>query len=283
MNSNVVGTNINKAVTEGIKMLRRTTSKGRAPVLIFLTDGQPTVGITNTNTILNNIKGFNEGTVPIFSLAFGRGADYTFVRKLAAQNNGIGRKIYEDSDANLQIEDLYDEIATVLLKNVTFHYINGTVDDSSVTDVNFNTFFKGTELILAGKVADGYITNLGLTVQGEGANGKVSYTNPSVIVPNFNLNLTGIRDIQQITEKLWAYLTIKQMLRKVDATEDKVRKEELKKKILEMSLKVHLNIKNIFSRIYLTYFFISTSNDGFIAHQSLRICQVIIKNKHTYS
>ena len=39
----------------------------------------------------------------MYSLSFGRNANFNFVQKLAAQNDGVARKIYEDSDADLQV------------------------------------------------------------------------------------------------------------------------------------------------------------------------------------
>lgn len=40
----------------------------------------------------------------MYSLSFGKNADWKFVKQLAGQNNGVGRKIYEDSDASLQVK-----------------------------------------------------------------------------------------------------------------------------------------------------------------------------------
>lgn len=40
----------------------------------------------------------------MFSLAFGKQANWQLVKKVAAQNNGLAKKIYEDSDADLQVD-----------------------------------------------------------------------------------------------------------------------------------------------------------------------------------
>lgn len=80
------------------------------------------------------MKKENEADIPIFSLAFGRGADFDIVKRVAAQNNGFARKIYEDSDAALQIAGFYKEISTVLLKDVKFNYVDGTLYDTEVTN-----------------------------------------------------------------------------------------------------------------------------------------------------
>ncbi len=61
-------------------------------------------GETNLDSILSNIRrGNSDGVVSVFSLAFGSGADYSFLTKVSAQNKGFARKIYEASDATLQL------------------------------------------------------------------------------------------------------------------------------------------------------------------------------------
>ena len=44
---------------------------------------------------------------PIFSLAFGGGAELPFLAKLSLQNDGLARQIYLDSDPELQLQGFY--------------------------------------------------------------------------------------------------------------------------------------------------------------------------------
>lgn len=232
-------------------------NKGRAPVLVFLTDGQATSGETRTDSILENVKKANEAEIPIFSLAFGRGADFDIVKKAAAQNNGFARKIYEDSDAALQIAGFYKEISTVLLKNVSFNYVDGTLYDTTVTDSKFNTYFKGSEMVVAGKVKD--ITKLqsGMFVNGTGSKKEevnlrvppmtcviLPWPRPPFPRPPFprppfpTTTPPAITRNPGMMEKLWAYLTIKQLLKEKDALDSQIEIKKLEDKILQLSLKV---------------------------------------------
>lgn len=72
-------------------------------MVIFLTDGRPTRGDTNREQILSNVRAQNEKGVAIYGLAFGQDADWPLVKRLALQNEGVGRRIYQDSDASLQV------------------------------------------------------------------------------------------------------------------------------------------------------------------------------------
>jgi hypothetical protein len=221
--------------------------------LVFLTDGQATSGETRTENILENVKRANEAEIPIFSLAFGRGADYDIVKRVAAQNNGFARKIYEDSDADLQIAGFYKEISTVLLRNISFNYVDGTLYDTTVTDSKFNTYFKGSEMVVAGKVKDIAKLQSGMVVNGTGSQEQeVKLRVPPmtcVILPWPPRPLPRppfLTPAPPITtrnpgmmEKLWAYLTIKQLFKEKDALDSQAEIKKLNDKILQLSLKVY--------------------------------------------
>ncbi|XP_061168934.1 inter-alpha-trypsin inhibitor heavy chain H4-like [Saccostrea echinata] len=243
------GTNIDLSLREGLRNLIQTTGEnGRAPVLVFLTDGKATVGETNTDRILENVKKANEAELPIFSLAFGRGADFNIVKKIAAKNNGFARKIYEDADAALQIVEFYKEISTVLMKNVSFNYVNGTLYDSTVTDTKFNTYFKGSEMVVAGKVKDLNKLQSGMVVNGTGSENQevvlrvppmwctiLPWPLPPFPFPTPSPPVTTRNP--GMMEKLWAYLTIKQLLEEKEALDSTTEIKKLEDKIVQLSLK----------------------------------------------
>ncbi|KAG8300340.1 hyaluronan metabolic process [Homalodisca vitripennis] len=95
------------------------------PVVVFLTDGEPNVEEYNTDAIINKTKPLNTKDCPIFSLAFGYGADFNFLRKLSLSNYGFARNIYEAADATDQLKNFYKTISSPLLSNVTFTYLPG--------------------------------------------------------------------------------------------------------------------------------------------------------------
>ncbi|OWF44880.1 inter-alpha-trypsin inhibitor heavy chain H4-like [Mizuhopecten yessoensis] len=229
------GTNIEGAIGRGVALLDERKDKTRAPVLIFLTDGEPTIGQINPEVILKNVIKFNENKIPIFALAFGRGADYDFIKKLAAQNNGFGRKIYEDFDAANQISDFYSEISAILLQNVTFKYLPGSVDEKTLTKRKVPNIFEGSEVVVAGMMAGDVMYDIKPNVIATDLNGELSLDVPSDGV--VRLKFTTNKDINAITEKIWAYLKIKQWLQQMYASTSEMVQEELKQNITTLALK----------------------------------------------
>jgi len=122
------GTNIHDTLKTAIRVahegLQNVTAEDKPePIIVFLTDGEPTVGEVQPNKIQATVREFNyDPEASIFSLAVGDDADFTFLKKLSLRNSGFARKIYEASDTALQLRDFYRQVASPLLANVTFSY-----------------------------------------------------------------------------------------------------------------------------------------------------------------
>ncbi|PKU34675.1 hypothetical protein llap_15022 [Limosa lapponica baueri] len=102
-------TNLHGGIMRGIDMLNAAhegnlVPKRSASIIIMLTDGQPNVGISNTEDIRAHVKKAIEGKYPLYNLGFGYGVDYSFLEKMALENKGLARRIYPDSDAALQLQ-----------------------------------------------------------------------------------------------------------------------------------------------------------------------------------
>ncbi|CAG2057749.1 unnamed protein product, partial [Timema podura] len=226
-------TNIYGALKKGIqvalfgKHLRESNSAAQQnleSMIIFLTDGQPNIEESNTDTIVNSITEANNITrVAIFSLAFGDDADMEFLKKLSLRNSGFARKIYEASDAALQLNQFYKQVSSPLLSNVTFKYQENQVVSDSLTRTNFHTLFDGSELIISGRLHANEIT-------GEvNANCYTGLICPRIVKPEI---IPGHK--RSFMERMWAFLTIQQLLDKITAEEHNA---SLKQRALELALK----------------------------------------------
>ncbi|KAA8593434.1 hypothetical protein FQN60_009550, partial [Etheostoma spectabile] len=146
-------TDINAAVLEGSRMLNAHPREGSASIVILLTDGDPTSGETNLERIQSNVRRDIEDKFPLYCLGFGYDVNFEFLEKMSLQNNGVARRIYEDSDADLQLKGFYEEVATPLLTDVTMIY-NGV---TNLTQTNFSQYYNGSEIVVAGQITDNNI------------------------------------------------------------------------------------------------------------------------------
>ncbi|CAH1724075.1 unnamed protein product [Aphis gossypii] len=235
-------TNMEDALTKAhsIAKLGETRFKDGAntpkPIIVFLTDGEPTTGITEPQELIKYVSNTNEEKYPIFSLGFGEGADIDFLKKLSLNNTGFARVIYEASDASLQLRNFYKEISSPVLSNVTFQYIDAQVDNITVTKKSFNLLFKGTELVVAGKLKDGTSPDFNGTLNADSTEGNF---NRPVVVTCFDIPIippTSLPTQRRIghLEKLWAYLNIQQLMDQYELNKNE--NSTAKAKALELAL-----------------------------------------------
>ena len=262
------GTNINDALMEAlnlvtdVKIAETAVPKNTNPIIIFLTDGEPTTGVVSRPEILEKVARANEKLeVPIYGLAFGRGADFDLIKTISLKSGAYARKIFEGSDAALQLEDFYLELANPLLNNVQFSYVGEPFKNSSLTKTSFKTYFKGSEYVIAGKISESEAESesVEVVVFGEGEEGafekrfNLCFLRPVPLpmpiqvaaetgllppLPNDRPNCIFPPVIekpepeksgpQNFIERLWAFLTIKNLLSE--------KKSEHEKRVSDLSV-----------------------------------------------
>uniref|UniRef100_A0A8C5A4C4 Inter-alpha-trypsin inhibitor heavy chain H3 n=1 Tax=Gadus morhua TaxID=8049 RepID=A0A8C5A4C4_GADMO len=222
-----------------IHMLQDDRRKKKLPersvdMIILLTDGMPNKGERNLQRIQQNVCEAIGGNMTLFCLGFGDDVDYSFLDVMAKQNNGMARRIYEASDATLQLQGFYDEVASPLLSAVDLRYPDNAVD--SLTPHHFSQLFNGSEIVVAGRLSENDMDNFLVEVFANGfeqdfqVQGEASVTDWDVIYPEKDY-IFG-----DFTERLWAYLTIQQLL-ETSKSGPAEKKSNATAKALEMSLK----------------------------------------------
>lgn len=218
-------------------MAGKVITEQRIPLIIFLTDGEPTSGVTAGNRILSNAQQALKGTISLFGLAFGDDADYGLLRRLSLENRGVARRIYEDADATLQLKGFYDEIASPLLYDVELAYLDGVAQD--LTQHLFPNYFQGSELVVAGRVKPG-TSELRVRTTGHGQEGPVNLDNDIAANATEATPFGCIRDASKIgdfVQRLWAYFTIQDLLQARIRANDTAARRLLTEKATNLSLK----------------------------------------------
>ncbi|XP_067288175.1 inter-alpha-trypsin inhibitor heavy chain H3-like isoform X12 [Pseudorasbora parva] len=221
-------TDINAAVLAGVDMINRHPREGTASILILLTDGDPTSGETNIERIMANVKEAIGPKFPLYCLGFGYDVNFEFLTKMSLENSGVARRIYEDSDADLQLQGFYDEVAVPLLTDIQLKYTGGT----NLTKTSFNLYFNGSEIVVSGQITDNSVESFTTEVIAVSKGNNVTYqetvmtTDPSDVPP----------ENEDFMQRLWAYLTVKQLLERQVILKGQ-EKEDEKKEALKLSLK----------------------------------------------
>merc|ERR1711902_408758 len=152
------GININDAMLTGLQLAKEVLQsevlpQGVASMLIFLSDGEATEGETSGEAIKTNVATANsESQLPIFSVAFGSGADFDLLKEISLAADSFAKRVYEGSDAALQLENFYAEISSPVVTNLKFDYVGDLVDNSTLSSGEVKTLFKGDQYVVVGKL-----------------------------------------------------------------------------------------------------------------------------------
>ncbi|XP_049895010.1 inter-alpha-trypsin inhibitor heavy chain H3-like isoform X6 [Epinephelus moara] len=232
-------TNMNDALLRGAEMLVKDRQEKKLPersvdMIILLTDGMPDGGRSQLPIIQENMRSAIGGNMSLFCLGFGNDVDYSFLDVMSKQNKGVARRIFEGSDADIQLQGFYEEVANPLLSEVDLRYPENTVD--FLTTNHYSQLFNGSEIVVAGRLMENDLDNFMVEVFGQGfeedfrVQGQASAVDWDVIYPDEEY-IFG-----DFTERLWAYLTIQQLLEKSKSGAPD-EKTNATAKALEMSLK----------------------------------------------
>ncbi|MFX1513807.1 MAG: VWA domain-containing protein [Promethearchaeota archaeon] len=196
-------TNIHQALLTGLDMF---DSSERLAILVLLTDGQPTTGITDTATIEFEFQVANTAEVSLFTLGFGNDVDFPFLQRIARQNAGEAFKIEENQDATEQLTDFYVSVSTPVMTNINLT-INSGVTDNVIYPYFIPNLFDGSEIFLVGeREAD---STVDLIIEGISADGEVDYrillSAPSSTSPQ-----------DRWIEETWAIAKIDDLLTKIE-------------------------------------------------------------------
>jgi uncharacterized protein YegL len=214
-------TNINQALLDAIDMLQ--SSSDRVPIIVFLTDGLPTEGVTGTDQIRENILAANTKGVRIYSLGFGNDVDFEFLRALALENKGYAIKIEEGRDAAGQIKGFYNTISLPTLMNLDFTYSNGTYD---VFPTHVDTLYDGSEVVICGRTY-----NSVKTVSFKAS--ATTATGPREFQGDFTVKASPDN---AFIARYWAYAKIRSLADQITVAKDAQTKANLEEQATNMSL-----------------------------------------------
>ena len=187
-------TNISGALTSSILQFS-TLDSTKANIIIFLTDGMATAGITNTQGILEAVRTAVNGVeteIFLFTFGIGNDVDRKLLTQLALDNNGIV-SFLENDELQEKISSFFLTINNPVLLKPQFEFIPPVVTD--IYPLPMPNLYKGQQLILSGRYKEPGVVNLLLS--GKAFNLPVNYL--------FPLHLSDTNDIgKSFLPKIWA-------------------------------------------------------------------------------
>jgi Ca-activated chloride channel family protein len=142
------GTAINDALAAALEL--RSKDEGRTFTVIFFTDGQPTIGETNTEKILKNVSAKNTANTRIFTFGVGDDVNATFLDELAEQTRSVATYVRPAEDIAAKTASLYAKISHPVLTNLKLSATND-IAFNEVYPAQMPDLFHGQELMVLGR------------------------------------------------------------------------------------------------------------------------------------
>ncbi|XP_047599109.1 inter-alpha-trypsin inhibitor heavy chain H2 [Lutra lutra] len=237
------GTNINEALLRAIFILNEANNLGMldpesVSLIILVSDGDPTVGELKLSKIQKNVKQNIRDNISLFSLGIGFDVDYDFLKRLSNENRGMAQRIYGNQETSSQLKKFYNQVSTPLLRNVQFNYPHLSVSD--VTQNSFHNYFGGSEIMVAGKYNPDKLEQLQSIITATSANTELVLETLAQMDDLEDFLSKDKHADPDFTRKLWAYLTINQLLAERSLAPTAAAKRKITKTILQMSLEHHI-------------------------------------------
>jgi Ca-activated chloride channel family protein len=190
------GTNIHDAVVEA---LRQKPLDGMLPLVLFLTDGLPTVGQTSEKSIREAAAAGNPHKRRIFSFGVGFDVNTPLLSRLAREARGAASFVLPNEDVEVKVGAVYKRLAGPVLAAPELKVVdsNGGPVPGRIMDMLpslLPDIFDGDQLILLGRYQGEQPLRFLLT--GDSPGGKRTFT--------FDFQLDKATTANAFVPRLWA-------------------------------------------------------------------------------
>jgi Mg-chelatase subunit ChlD len=140
------GTNINDALKAAV---RQFDSSDRSKMLVFMTDGLPTVGETDVEKIIKNAKETKVEGLRLFTFGVGYDVNTRLLDKLALENSGVADYIEPKEDLEVKVSNFFTKVNSPVLTDLEMDFAGLQTDLMYPRDLP--DIFKGSQLTIIGR------------------------------------------------------------------------------------------------------------------------------------
>jgi len=145
------GTNINLALLEALSVRsdQGESESGRPLVLLFLTDGLPTEGITEIDQIIANVRATTTSSVRLFAFGVGDDVNTLLLDTLTGDNRGLTSYVRPQERIDEEVSAFFAKIKTPVLTDLILDF--GGILVEEIYPPVLPDLFSGTQLLITGR------------------------------------------------------------------------------------------------------------------------------------
>lgn len=142
------GTAIQAALDNALDM--RTRDEGRSFVVVFFTDGQPTIGEMKPENILKNVASKNTDNTRIFTFGVGDDVNTAMLDQISDRTRAVSTYVRPAEDIQTKVTSLYGKISHPVLANVKLA-ASDNIRIYETYPAQMPDLFYGSQLVVLGK------------------------------------------------------------------------------------------------------------------------------------
>ncbi len=185
----VGGTNIEEALKLA---LNEKGNSNRTHLIVFITDGKPTIGETNDEMLLKKLRNSNSKNIRIFTFGIGNEINTHLLDKITEQTKAYRTYISENEDIEIKISNFYDKVQSPILTNLSLDF--GKIRTFQTYPNDLPDMFKGSSITIFGRYSGSGSSKITLTGTVKGAQKSFS----------INSDFTSNNDDYDFIPPLWA-------------------------------------------------------------------------------
>jgi Ca-activated chloride channel family protein len=168
--SAVGSTDIDRALLEALNI----ASRSRPTILIFLTDGLPTEGVTDADSILQDARRSMRENVRLFPFGVGYDVDTFLLDSLALENRGTTSYVTPGQAIDEVVSGFFEKVSLPVLTDIQLDFGDTVVFDTYPDPLP--DLFAGGQLILMGRYRSSGVETIELSGEIDGAEKTYRYT-----------------------------------------------------------------------------------------------------------
>ena len=214
------GTNINDALRAS---LIQFDSSGRPKLLVFMTDGLPTVGETKVEKIIQNAKEIKVENLRLFTFGVGYDVNTQLLDKIAAENSGTAEYVEPKEDLEVKVSNFFTKVNSPVLTDIDLNF--GSVLTDLIYPRKTPDLFRGSQLTLLGRYKNAAdVQNIVLRLRGK--------TGREVRTFNYeNLDFPFRAEDHNFLPRLWATRRVGWLIEQIRANGEQ---KELRDEIVDL-------------------------------------------------
>ena len=142
----VGGTNINQSLLASVRQFK---DGDRPKLLIFMTDGLPTVDETNPSKIVDNVRNATTKGIRMFTFGVGYDVNTALLDKIASDNGGVADYVEPKEDLEVKVSSFFTKVNYPVLTDLSLDL--GGVQTDLIYPRGIPDVFRGSQVTLIGR------------------------------------------------------------------------------------------------------------------------------------